>query len=405
LQAETVLPQSQTPAQSSLPSRHSTSLKSTNANPDQRVLGLDGLRGLAVLLVIAHHAILLSGSPTSVDFLSSAATFGWVGVDLFFVLSGFLITGILVDSRRDPHYFRRFFVRRALRIFPLYYAAITLFLLAAPALRIMSVDDEAVLRQNQLWYWLYGANFLAAFHPGISVDRTIGHLWSLAVEEQFYLVWPFVVALLDNRRLRTAAMVTVGGAFLLRAILVVLRVHHNWAYTMLPARADSLAMGALLAIVLRQPDGIALARVWLPRLALAAIVVIAGVFLSTHPHTFGFWDRRVQLIGYSGVDALAMAAVGGVIVAPERSWLRRMGETGLLRWFGRYSYALYVIHFPLMHAVKNGLLAAGVSPADLATVSGRLLYLLLTALLSSVAAWVSWYVLEQPFLRLKRFVP
>src|SRR5262245_13745 len=172
-----------------------------------RVPALDGLRGLAILPVMLTHFVSDGDlSPVSKvdEIVSATLTLGWVGVELFFVLSGFLITGILLDSRGAPHYFRNFYIRRTLRIFPLYYGFLALWLGVLPlfykwpndVLKVVSIPVSPV------WSWAYLTNIVQALHDDWRAGPPYTtHFWSLAIEEQFYLVWPTVVFLFSRRRL------------------------------------------------------------------------------------------------------------------------------------------------------------------------------------------------------------
>jgi peptidoglycan/LPS O-acetylase OafA/YrhL len=167
----------------------------------QRVASLDGLRGLAVLLVLAHHSAQTAGRPDHPLnlFLNGILLAGWTGVDLFFVLSGFLITGILYDARGRANYFRTFFMRRFLRIFPLYYVSLLILVVLLPAL--LPPDPALQHMQQELpWYWAFLANVRIAY-AGWSESSYILHFWTLAVEEQFYIVWPFLVFSLSRTAL------------------------------------------------------------------------------------------------------------------------------------------------------------------------------------------------------------
>ena len=364
------------------------------------VTALDGLRGIAVLLVILNHGVGLSSeSSHTKDRLFMVATCGWVGVDLFFVLSGFLITGILCDTRRTPHYFERFYIRRALRIFPLYYAALLVLLIGMP---FIDSKTGGEFRHYQGWYWAYLVNILSCLHPNApSVART-AHFWSLAVEEQFYMLWPLVVMLLDLRWLRRVCMGAIVAAPILRAILIFKIDRAGlWVYTLLPTRIDALAAGALLAIAARDGETMALIERWLARLVGCALIVVGAVAL--HDRSFAFWNRDVQLFGYSAICVLGCALVAGLTWSRETSFLKRACENRLLRWFGRHSYAGYVIHFPLMYLVlRHWARLAGHSRLSLAHVSGRMSFTLLSLTASSGLAYLSWFVIERPFMRLKR---
>ncbi|MBI5083418.1 MAG: acyltransferase, partial [Acidobacteria bacterium] len=156
---------------------------------------LDGIRGLAILLVLLLHF----RAPDLTHPLKGILGLGWTGVQLFFVLSGFLITGILLDTRSCSNYFSSFWMRRTLRIFPLYFLALSVFLVAAPA--VLPVPKEALPpAADQVYYWTYLNNWIPMGEEGRLV-HVLGHFWSLAVEEQFYLVWPVVVWLVPPRML------------------------------------------------------------------------------------------------------------------------------------------------------------------------------------------------------------
>jgi peptidoglycan/LPS O-acetylase OafA/YrhL len=320
-------------------------------------------------------------------------------------LSGFLITGILLDTRDSPKFFQRFYVRRLLRIFPLYYAVIAFLLAVAPLAHLVSPQDANLLSEYQGWYWAYLVNLLHAIHPELTIDRFTGHFWSLAVEEQFYLLWPMLVWFLGRTWLLRVTIGAIAAAFVLRVSLVSLHVRTDWVYTMLPARVDSLAMGALLAIALRDPARVPLVRRWLPRIALGSLAVIVAIVAVNRPHMFPFWSTNVQMFGFSAVGGLAFAAVGWLVLAPAEAAARRFCELPAMNRIGRYSYAMYVVHLPIMVWSNDYLLDHGVSAARLTAPLGRVVFLLATTVLSVLVAQLSWVALERPFLRLKRYFP
>ena len=169
------------------------------------ILALDGLRGIAILLVVFSHFVSNLRIPADgwAWPLVSIAHAGWAGVDLFFVLSGFLITGILVDARGSSTYFKSFYARRALRILPAYYGFLLAIFVVLPLLHLGAGDNYMLARQHQGWYWLHLTNVMMA------IGELPGHgpypstlFWSLAVEEQFYLIWPAIVALCSTSTLR-----------------------------------------------------------------------------------------------------------------------------------------------------------------------------------------------------------
>ena len=214
---------------------------------------LDGLRGVAVLLVLGFHFLHLDGReelPFDRAVLAAAGA-GWCGVDLFFVLSGFLITGILLDAKGSEGWLSTFWTRRALRIFPLHYAYLAALFLVAPWL--LPAAGLAVPATTQAWFWTYSGNVLFALRGTFDgAPSFTAHLWSLAVEEQFYLVWPLVVALLTRRGVAWACLTAIAGAAALRfALLSHGPELANAAYVLMPSRMDALAIGGLAATLAR----------------------------------------------------------------------------------------------------------------------------------------------------------
>jgi peptidoglycan/LPS O-acetylase OafA/YrhL len=367
---------------------------------------LDGLRGIAVLSVMIHHGIMVSTGDRPRDALYRVATLGWIGVDIFFVLSGFLITEILIDSRGGPHYFRNFYVRRGLRIFPLYYGVLGFLLILAPPLHIESASDVVMLREHQLWYLAYTVNLLVCLHPDLGVLNQTGHFWSLSVEEQFYLLWPALVAFLPRRGVGRICAVLIVTACVLRAALVARHSSTGWIYTMLPTRVDTLAAGALLALAVRSPGMAAVARRWLPVIGGFSVVAILAVFALDPAHSFGFWNRRVQAFGFEAVTGFSASLVGSLVLSAKPSPLNVVCESRALRWLGRRSYSLYIVHLPLMWYLVNrrfGPLVGRMHWTE--TDVGHLLFTAIGIGLSIALAIASWHLIEQPLLRWKKQFP
>jgi peptidoglycan/LPS O-acetylase OafA/YrhL len=379
---------------------------------------LDGVRGIAILLVMQFHfwampfRIFRRPPTLALDtHINQAFEFGWTGVDLFFVLSGFLITGILLRAKGGGSYFRAFYGRRVLRIFPLYWGYLAFVILITPLLG-GALEEQAHagnVRDHWYWYFGYAVNIWSSVkqaHPDLAAVNL--HFWSLAFEEQFYLVWPVIVFLLSRQRLARVCLGLLITTALFRVYLVS-PLAEGWAkpnasQVLLPGHLDPIVLGALLAVA--AADGrAAIARLasWAP----AAAVAAAGVLLVLVVVRGGLSpvDRAVAVFGFTPIAVLGAALVLMAIAAPPGSATERLLTTAPLRFFGRYSYAMYVFHplvaFTLV-ATHGGdfLRTTGGSQAF-----GSVLFATAATAITVAAAWLSWYLWERHFLLLKRFFP
>lgn len=207
------------------------------------------MRGLAILAVMLLHAQMIWGDG-AITWFRAVSEVGQHGVDLFFVLSGFLITGILNDSRESPHYFRNFYIRRVLRIFPLYY----LFLVIAFYVQPHLVHKPDVAEGHHAWFWLYGSNFLIARDGWFPTSPfNVNLTWSLAIEEQFYIVWPLIVFLFRGTALRRICVGIIIGSTLFRLGGELAHAGIVAVYNLTPSRLDTLAFGSWTALAIRDP--------------------------------------------------------------------------------------------------------------------------------------------------------
>ena len=380
---------------------------------------LDGLRGLAILLVMLYHTTHYGLARTKLEeALTIVPSVGWSGVDLFFVLSGFLITGILLGAREGTTYYRAFYARRVLRIFPLYYATLAFFLIVVPQIPLFAAVDSfwnPGASREQFWYWLFLSNVQAAL-SGAWQHQTLDISWSLAIEEHFYLLWPLVVLRASERRLLQICAGTIVAALLLRATLVATGASPLAAYTLTPCRLDTLATGAAIAILARRTGGLAAlaraARIVLP-VALALFVVAQAWIRLGQPAATGYEaitrqvlalnnDPLMQTIGFTLLCAVCGALLVWVLGAPATSWRARCFEMKWLRSFGRYSYAMYLFHF-FVGIMAVNIFTPGNYPQNFAL--AQLFFWLLAIGATYALARVSWSLLEGPVLRLKRFFP
>jgi peptidoglycan/LPS O-acetylase OafA/YrhL len=356
----------------------------------EHVPALDGIRGLAILAVIAFHSRVVFTSTAEMPHLVfQLVSQGRLGVTLFFVLSGFLITGILLDTRQSPAYFRRFYFRRVLRIFPLYFAYLFLILLGVRGAWLLATGDDPWRAVNPWWYLAYLQNLPAARASG---HLFLNHLWSLAIEEQFYLVWPAIVWLLPRKWLARLCLALFAMALLLRCTL-------PWdgeaVYRFTLCRVDGLALGAFAAIGYR--DFRESLQRWAPRILAASVVpLFLIVALSPSPT----WDGAIRTYGES-LFVLAAACV--VFLARSGQAVGRLCSSSLLRQCGKYSYAMYVLHCAPQWLIEQKLRTlAGPFALVLAL---KYLYFPVLAAMSFGLARISWRFLESPFLRLKDRAP
>jgi peptidoglycan/LPS O-acetylase OafA/YrhL len=363
---------------------------------------LDGLRGLAILLVVFYHFCLPHR-----DFHGPAAGFalqlaqaGWMGVDLFFVLSGFLITGILVETRTDPNYFRNFLGRRFLRIWPLYYLNLLVLLVLLPALMSSVPEQVQGMRDKQGWFWLYAANWLFALEGGFG-KTSGGYFWSLAVEEQFYLVWPVVVYALSDRALLRASLLLLGVSLLTRIVLSTLGTAAGTLYTMTFTHLDGLTIGSCLAICARSGALSDRIRRLAPLAAVAALVGLAIVRVIDS--NFFFWSKAMAACGYTFVAILSGALLVRTMQAEPSSLLSRVFSSRPMAQCGKYSYALYLVHvpvagllFPLTFRVLDRI--PGLSSYELKF----LVFVAIAFVVSYGLSVLSWYAFEGPIMKLKK---
>lgn len=373
---------------------------------DGYVPALDGIRGLAILIVMLGHFAIGFNTGGSADVvLKTLMQTGWAGVDLFFVLSGFLITGILLEARGSPHYFRNFYARRVLRIFPVYYAFLFLFFVVLPIVKPPApggpFDGWNI---SQWWFWAYLSNLQILF-PSWPRPEPLSHFWSLAVEEQFYLFWPAVVLLTSRKGLIRTCLAFMVVSVALRIWLQTTGINPTAGYRITPARLDTLGMGALLAVLVRDP-------LWWPRIRRAAgpaiLTALVGLVLVSIPTRSmlqtGF---LIQAVGYTLLAVIgASLIVFSVDPGAAQKGAVRFLRTPFMRFFGKYSYAMYIIHFPLAWFLEN----AGFGVSRYPTIAGShipgvIVFSLLTATLTAVTALLSWNLLEKRFLGLKKYFP
>ncbi|XVJ66894.1 MAG: acyltransferase [Lacibacter sp.] len=355
-------------------------------NSKQHIAALDSIRGLAVLMVILFHCY-----PTYITKL------GWLGVDLFFVLSGFLITGLLLDAKGKNNYYRNFIVRRTLRIFPLYYFVLLICLIAVPlAFKSLLSPDYGYYTKNQAWFWTYMQNWLFST-TGFPHNLTLVHFWSLAVEEQFYLFWPLFVRICSSKSL-------LGFCFALMLLSFIFRIYIGketgfvspFEYVATLSRIDALLTGAVTAICIRYKKAL-LEKYTFWFFMAAVIIFTTGILLAK-----SFFFLKLAPFYLAADVGFACLLVYMLATNNETSPIKKILSHRGFIFLGKYSYGLYVYHYILYLFLKDYCIKhiqVFVHNYWIAFFITGTLIIFISVLVSIV----SYRLLELPFLKLKKY--
>ncbi len=342
---------------------------------------LDGLRAIAIIgVMLFHHQI-------------PGFNIGWAGVNLFFVISGFLITGILLDSKTNPHYFRNFYARRFLRIFPIYYLGLAL---------VIVIALISHWRIGDTWYYLFYIqnHHLALTNWKVNFPPLLDHTWSLAIEEQFYILWPLIVYMLDVKKLKIVTILLYILALVTRSILLFSTDNLNLQFMLLPTQVDALAAGAFLAIIVRERNNRHQLSTWsLGILIISGISLIALVLrtgYASYWSTTGWANTRSNLVLFSLMAVFFASLISTSIFSS--SALGSVLGLSWLRGIGKISYGLYLYHYPIF-ILGDILLIRNLNgkPGTLYSFA----YMILTIGLTFLLASLSWKWFEAPILKYK----
>jgi peptidoglycan/LPS O-acetylase OafA/YrhL len=372
----------------------------------QYIPGMDGLRALALAWVVSAHTITYY-PPFPSGWLDRSVAFvfgaGWVCLDLFFVLSGFLITGILFAARNTRHRFFNFYLRRALRIFPVYYLYLALMFVW---ILVRHQHSLSALDWASVSFYFYNFRVIWLDHP----SAYFGHLWSMNVEEHFYLLWPLLVFNLNRRILMR---ICVGGALL--SLLLRIAVTHSsigirGSYVLTPCRLDGLLLGSWLALAALDPALWARVKRYYAAVAIASFLCLVlmairqGHFYSMIlPNTFPGIRSSEFLITW-GITPLALFCGWVVITAGSGGPITQFLELPFLRWLGKRSYGIYIFHFFVVTTLGRHLAASPRLASMPAWVSESFVAAVSLTLSTFIGA-ISYQFFELPFLRLKKRFP
>jgi peptidoglycan/LPS O-acetylase OafA/YrhL len=369
-------------------------LPSGNPRVIQRIPELDGIRGLAILLVLVCHYVAypVPNAPHGSwqAYFLDLFRLTWSGVDLFFVLSGFLIGGILLDAKDSKRYYRTFYFRRICRIFPLYFLSVALFIAGLHLVRTVSSGPLKDLfnRGIPLWSYLFFLQNFSMTHRQTFGAGWMAMTWSLAVEEQFYLLLPLLVRRLNRRGIAWVALAAIACAPLYRIILTVSGDAYLGPYTLLPCRADALGFGVLAALECRSGGG----RDWLlshrKHLYLALGLLGCGIALLAH------YEQFLYNIGLTWIAAFYAVLLLLTVVKPGRIETTCFRNPVLIK-AGTISYAVYIFHQGINDLLHFAVLGRAPSIVDWPSLFVTLLSLAAVMFL----AVLSWELIEKPLIQ------
>jgi peptidoglycan/LPS O-acetylase OafA/YrhL len=346
---------------------------------------LDGLRGFAILAVLFHH---------NFDFLPMPR-FGWLGVDLFFVLSGFLITDILLRTKEQKNFLTNFFIRRVLRIFPLYYGIIVSFFILAPLAREFR-DQYSYCYIHRGMLWIPLQNLLQIISPRPNSNTVFDHFWSLSVEEQFYLFWPFMIVLCKRNKQLIWFVSFVLFGFILFRLFSFLHFGSGMMFYQLQfrTRIDGLCIGSLIAIW----------RNISVKTVRKKLVVLSTIILSLHAIAFILSKTELNLPHFSIVGYSTMGVFFGwilvVIIENRNKPSKILFENKAIKGLGKISYGLYVYHWPLLVLFKIYFIGS-IMHLGLTDYQSYIIVSISAAIVAIVVSIVSYNLFEKRILALK----
>src|SRR5450631_491499 len=363
----------------------------------RHVPALDGVRGVAILLVLAAH---FGGGrkfeSMTMQIAGQLMVGGWVGVDLFFVLSGFLITGILLKTLDLPEYYRSFYGRRILRVFPIYYLTLIVTF-------IISLVSHLPWHWYQYSFFIFANNIVVVFFDNVGYvgpGLILSAFWSLAIEEQFYLFWPYLIrAATRSQWLLWLFLCSLVGPLVLRILFVNLG-STNAAYNLLLSRMDALAAGGLLAFLYRRGslDGI---RARVP-IGVMCISVAGFLGIGLFERTLAWNTDLMMTVGFDLTALGSLAFIWSALIPNSPTQLVCAAQP--LRFFGKYSYGMYIYHQVFQTYMMKHLypLATRVSHSSSL---GAVLYFFTAISLVTAVSVISYHLFEARFLRLKTRFP
>lgn len=348
---------------------------------------LDGIRGVAILLVVFFH---------NFGFLNYFV-FGWLGVDLFFVLSGFLISNILLSTVGKDGYFKNFYIKRVLRIFPLYYSVLIITIFILPHVNFLKSNLQYYVG-NQWWFWLYLQNWLFVLKP-LEKTNFLIHFWSLAVEEQFYLIWPFIILWIRKPK-RLLILLSFFLIFIIAARIIIWehhveKLHYFSFYTF--TRIDGICIGCMLALIMK-----------MDRFFLRKYTGVIVLFLSVANFIFFFLNREnafsfpfFPFVGYT-TFAVLFGLLVYEAVAGEIQIIKNIFTFPVLTFLGKISFGFYVFFWPIYVAFNYKFSYLFQTQFNASPAASRMMSSVLCTFIGFIISIISYYYFEAKFLKLKK---
>ena len=300
--------------------------------PGKYVKEFDGWRGLGIIFVVLAHYV-------PKFFIGS-----WVFMEMFFVMSGFLITGILLDTKAKPNYFKSFILRRVLRVFPLYYLSLIIFLFLIPNAWL----DTTYHREHQVWFWLYIENWLFSI-DGWPTAKGLSHFWSLAIEEQFYIMWPLVVLIFSKKGLIRFCVFLFFFSILFRNVGENFGFVMPFPYVATFGRMEGIVLGAIIAVMVRTNKSF-LERFTYPITVIAGALSVGVFLIAKTMHMEYSWNWRIN---YTLVDIFFAGLITMTLCKAELKGLKTLFNLKILKQLGIMSYCIYIFHLPIQFVCNN----------------------------------------------------
>lgn len=367
-----------------------------------RTKELDSLRGIAIILVIAFHVFRRADYFTkheTLHFITSLSYIGWIGVDIFFSLSGFLITSILLKTKNEDDYFRNFYARRILRIFPLYYVFIAIVLAFLP---VLAPDYTSHIPAMLPFLLIYLQNWMGFF--GVtSLPVYLAATWSLAIEEQFYLIWPSIAYYTSRETLLKICagiiFISITSRFLSILFWDNAQQVATFFYYNTFARFEELVFGALLAVSLTYQGWKEQIRLFSLPVFLISFFTFVILCIKLFPGLIPYYSNlSLTFWSYTLIPLFSTGLIAMLVTYPENSLIRKAFRNRLLMFFGKYSYSMYLLHVPVAVFLLDPLYNARFRGWKI-----YFTYILLTYTITALSSLVTWNLLEKHMLNLKKY--